>query len=229
MASYYKLPIEERSGIGTGSAREMRRKGKIPTNYYYRGETNQNIAIDKKVFNQAISSGQKVFELELNGETVYAMIKSAQYHPVTEEVIHVDLLRVRRDEKMTVSIPIIMEGEATGATDGGLVTQVTTSIDLECYPTDVPESVSIDISSLELHNSLTAVNIILPEDVSLISAEDTTIVTCSPPKAEVEPKAEEVEGEEDQEVEEGDSSASESESKNDGAKGDEEGESSEES
>ena len=99
MASYYKLPIEKRSAIGTGSARAMRRNGKIPANYYYHGEANQNLAIDKKAFNQAIYSGQHVFEMDLNGETVYAMIKAAQYHPVTEEVMHIDLMRVRRTEK----------------------------------------------------------------------------------------------------------------------------------
>ena len=224
MASYYKLPIEDRSGIGSGSARAMRRNGKIPTNYYYHGEANQNLAIDKKAFYHAIHSGQKVFELEMNGETIYAMIKAAQYNPVTEEVIHVDLMRVRRDEKMTFSIPVVLEGEAVGASEGGLVTHVTTAIDLECYPTDVPESVTIDISGLELHSALTAVEIALPDDATLISAEDTTIVTCNPPKAEVEPEPEEIEVE-DGEVEDGEATKGDG----DKDKGGDEGESSEES
>jgi len=229
MASYYKLPIEDRSGIGSGSARAMRRNGKIPTNYYYHGEANQNLAIDKKAFYHAIHSGQKVFELEMNGETIYAMIKAAQYNPVTEEVIHVDLMRVRRDEKMTFSIPVVLEGEAVGASEGGLVTHVTTAIDLECYPTDVPESVTIDISGLELHSAMTAVEIALPDDATLISAEDTTIVTCNPPKAEVEPEPEEIEVE-DGEVEDGEVEDGEA-TKGDGDKdkGGDEGESSEES
>ena len=203
MASYYKLPIEERSAIGTSSARAMRRNGKIPANYYYHGEANQNLAIDKKAFYQAMHSGQHVFEMDLNGNTVYAMIKAAQYHPVTEEVMHIDLMRVRRTEKMTFSIPVILEGEALGTSEGGIVTKVTTAIELECYPTDVPESVTIDISELELHSTLTAVEILLPEDVSLISPEDTTIVTCNPPKAEVEPEVEEVEADEESEAADG--------------------------
>ena len=197
MASYYKLPMEERSALGTGSARAMRRNGKIPANYYYHGEANQNLAIDKKAFYQAMHSGQHVFEMDLNGDTVYAMIKAAQYHPVTEEVMHIDLMRVRRTEKMTFSIPVVLEGEALGTSEGGIVTKVTTAIELECYPTDVPESVTIDISELELYSTLTAVEILLPEDVSLISPEDTTIVTCNPPKAEVEPEVEEVEADEE--------------------------------
>ncbi|MGY8780085.1 MAG: 50S ribosomal protein L25 [Fidelibacterota bacterium] len=213
MASYFKLPIEERSGIGTGSARAMRRNGKIPTNYYYHGEANQNLAIDKKILYHAIHSGQKVFEMDVNGETVYAVIKAAQYHPVTEDVIHVDLMRVRRTEKMTFSIPVVLDGEAIGAAEGGLVAHVTTAVDIECYPMDVPENVIIDISDLELHSALTAAAIVLPADTSLISAEDITVVTCNPPKAEVEPepKPEEAEGEDsdgdpEKESDEGDTS-----------------------
>ena len=202
MASYYKLLIEERPGTGTGTAREMRRKGKIPANYYYQGEANQNLAIDKKTFNQAINSGQHVFEIDLNGKTIYVMIKDAQYHPVLEEVIHVDLMRVRRTEKMTFSIPILLEGEAVGVSEGGLVTHVTTSIEIECLPTDVPESITLDISELELHSAVTAAELPLSEDVVLISPEETTIATCNPPKAEVEPEPEEIEGEEGEEGEE---------------------------
>ena len=204
MASYYKLTIEERSGLGTSTARAMRRNGKIPANYYYHGESNQNIAIDKKIFNQAVQSGQRVFEVEMNGETLYVMIKAAQYHPVTEEVMHIDLMRVRRTEKMTFSVPVILEGEAAGSTEGGLVAQVASSIDIECFPTDVPENISLDISSLELNGVMTAIELTLLEDIVLISPEDTTIATCNPPRAEVEPEVEELE--EGEEGEEGESS-----------------------
>ena len=201
MASYYKLPTEERSDIGTGSAREIRRNGKIPANYYYHGESNQNLIIDKKIFLHAVKSGQRVFECEINGETVFTMIKDAQYHPVTEDVIHIDLMRVRRDQKMIVSIPIILEGESVGASEGGIVTQATNTVEIECLPTDVPENLIADISALELNSAMTAVDLVLPTDVSLVSPEETTIVTCNPPKAEVEPEPEEVEGEEGEEGE----------------------------
>jgi len=203
MASYYKLTIEQRSELGTSTARAMRRNGKIPANYYYHGESNQNIAIDKKIFNQAVQSGQKVFEVEMNGETLYVMIKAAQYHPVTEDVMHIDLMRVRRTEKMTFTIPIVLEGVAAGTIEGGLVAQVTNSIEIECFPTDVPGNITLDISGLEVNSVMTASELTLLEDVVLISPEDTTIVTCNPPKAEVEPEVEELE--EGEEGEEGES------------------------
>ena len=188
MASYYKLPIEIRTGSGASLARALRRNGKIPANYYYSGEANQNLVIDKKAFNHAIHSGQQVFEVDINNETIYIMIKDIQYHSVTEEVMHVDLMRIRRTEKMTFSIPLVLEGDAVGIDEGGIVAQVATTIDVECFPNDVPESITVDISGLEFNSAMAAEEIVLPVDTLLISAENTTIVTCNPPKAEVEPE-----------------------------------------
>ena len=188
MASYYKLPIEIRTGSGASLARELRRNGKIPANYYYSGEANQNLAIDKKAFNHAIHSGQQVFEVDINNETIYIMIKDIQYHSVTEEVMHVDLMRIRRTEKMTFSIPLVLEGDAVGIDEGGIVAQVATTIDVECFPNDVPESITVDISGLEFNSAMSAEEIVLPVDTLLVSAENTTIVTCNPPKAEIEPE-----------------------------------------
>jgi len=188
MESYYKLPIEIRTGSGASLARELRRNGKIPANYYYSGEANQNLAIDKKAFNHAIHSGQQVFEVDINNETIYIMIKDIQYHSVTEEVMHVDLMRIRRTEKMTFSIPLVLEGDAVGIDEGGIVAQVATTIDVECFPNDVPESITVDISGLEFNSAMAAEEIVLPVDTLLVSAENTTIVTCNPPKAEVEPE-----------------------------------------
>ena len=207
MASYYKLQIEDRLQIGSSSSRAIRRMGKIPINYYYKGETNQNFLIDQKELHQAIRSGQHVFEVSINNETVYVMIKDAQYNPVTEKIIHIDLMRVRRTEKMTFSLPLLLEGSAKGSVEGGIVAQVSSSIDIECFPTDVPESISVDISDLELNGVIIAKDIVLNEDVSLISPQETTIATCNPPKAEEEPEVEELEegleGEEPIEGEEG--------------------------
>ena len=197
MASYFKLTFEKRDQFGNSAARGMRKNGKIPVNYYYSGEENQNLSIDKKSLYQAISTGQHVFEMEMNNETIYAMIKDAQYHPVTEEIIHIDLLRVRRTEKMTFSIPLTLTGNAEGAVEGGIITQVTNVIDIECFPTNVPDTIEVDISSLALGEIFSARDIVLPDDTSLISVEDTTIVACTAPKGETEVEEEIGLGEED--------------------------------
>ena len=218
MASYYKLQIEDRLKIGSSSSRSLRRMGKTPINYYYKGESSKNLLIDQKELHRAIQSGQHVFEVSINNETVYVMIKDAQYNPVTEEIIHLDLMRVRRTEKMIFSLPLVFEGTAVGSVEGGIVTQVSSAIDIECFPTDVPESILVDISDLELNEVIMAKDLTLPDDVSLISPDDTTIATCNPTKAEVEPEDEELaEGEEGAEGDEGTEGTKEGDSKEEGS------------
>ena len=197
MESFFKLNLEPRSKTGNAAARKLRRDGKIPVNYYYGGEENQNMSIDRKILHKAVQSGQQVFELELDGNTIYVTVKEAQYHPVTEEIIHLDLLRVRRDVKMKFSIPLNLVGDSVGAIEGGIVSQSANVIDIECLPTDVPDSIDVDITSLELNGTVFANDIVLPDDTELLSPEDTTIAVCAPPKAEVEVEVPDEEGDED--------------------------------
>ena len=197
MESFFKLNLEPRSKTGNAAARKLRRDGKIPVNYYYGGEENQNMSIDKKILHKAIQSGQQVFELELDGNTIYVTVKEAQYHPVTEQIIHLDLLRVRRDVKMKFSIPLNLVGDSVGAIEGGIVSQLANAIDIECLPTGVPDSIDVDITSLELNGTVFASDINLPDDTELLSPEDTTIAVCAPPTAEVEVEVPDEEGDED--------------------------------
>ena len=197
MESFFKLNLEPRSKTGNAAARKLRRDGKIPVNYYYGGEENQNMSIDKKILYKAIQSGQQVFELELDGNTIYVTVKEAQYHPVTEQIIHLDLLRVRRDVKMKFSIPLNLVGDSVGAIEGGIVSQLANAIDIECLPTGVPDSIDVDITNLELNGTVFASDINLPDDTELLSPEDTTIAVCAPPTAEVEVEVPDEEADED--------------------------------
>ena len=197
MESFFKLNLEPRSKTGNAAARKLRRDGKIPVNYYYAGEENQNMSIDKKILHKAIQSGQQVFELELDGNTIYVTVKEAQYHPVTEQIIHLDLLRVRRDVKMKFSIPLNLVGDSVGAIEGGIVSQLANAIDIECLPTGVPDSIDVDITNLELNGTVFASDINLPDDTELLSPEDTTIAVCAPPTAEVEVEVPDEEGDEE--------------------------------
>ena len=204
---YEQIYVEERTHKGKSKIRALRRDGKIPGVYYYHGEENVNLEIDKKNLYHALSTGQHVFEVTMTGETQYVMIKAIQYHPVTDEVMHVDLMRVRRSEKMIFTIPIILQGEAIGVQEGGVLSQILTAIDINCLPTNVPESINVDISDLELNNTISVIDITdIPDDVEIVTSEESTVATITPPKEEEEPVIEEdeelVEGEEPVEREE---------------------------
>jgi len=207
-SSYYKLNIADRTRTRTKGAKTLRREGLIPGILYYAGETNVNISVDKLVLYHALQSGQHIFEIELDGDTQFTMIKELQYHPVTDEVLHIDLMRVRRSEKMTIFVPLVLVGEAAGVKEGGVLSQSMTQIEISCFPTDVPDQIELNIDDLEMNSSKSVTDITLDnEDIEILSAKELNIVSVHPPAAEEEPEVEELEGEELEEGEEGEEGA----------------------
>jgi len=191
---YEKLDLKERTVKGKSKARSLRRDGMVPGVYYFRGEENVDLQIDKKKLYHAMSSGQHVFEVEMNGATQYVTIKGIQYHPVTDEVLHIDLMQVNMTEKMKFTIPISLEGEAEGVKEGGVLSQILTSIDVNCLPTSVPDNILVDISNMELNSNMTIADIVnIPEGVEILSDPESTIATLAPPKEEEEPVVEDLE------------------------------------
>lgn len=184
MAHYEKLAILDREQTGSQMAKTLRREGKIPANYYYAGEDNVNLALDKKVFRKAVHSGHHIFEVEINGETQYVMIKDVQYHPVTDDIIHVDLMRVRRDQKMTISVPIVLEGTAIGVKEGGIMTQNLSVLEINCLPSEVPDQITVDVSDFELNHVMNVSEITVGENIEIVTAEDMDVLAVVSPKAE---------------------------------------------
>ena len=213
MAQYAKLEIVKREQPGSKAAKAMRKEGKIPANFYYAGEENINFAIDKKVFRRVIQSGQHIFEVDINDSAQYVMIKEVQYHPVTDEIIHIDLMRVRRDEKMTISVPIILEGHALGVKEGGIMTQNLSTLEISCLPADVPDHIIVDVSDFEMNHVMNVGDIIVDAEIEIITAEDMDVLAVIPPREEsLEPEIptdeELAEGEEgDEELAEGEEPA----------------------
>ena len=210
MPNYTELTTDTREALGGSASKSLRSAGKIPAVFYFHGEENQNLVLDKSIFNKAIHSGSHIFEVELSGRKRYVMVKSVQYHPVTEEIIHVDLQGVRMTEKIGISSPIVLEGEAEGVKEGGVLMQNLTTLDIQCLPTDVPENATIDITSLEINHNFTVSDISLGDEIEVVTTEDTTVVTIQPPITEVEPELPEEEleeGEEGEELEEGEEPA----------------------
>ena len=184
-SSYYKLEISNRIDIGTKGAKKERRKGLVPGVLYYSGEDAINISIKKTNLLRAMNSGQRIFEISQDGESQYTMLKHVQYHPVTDDVIHIDLMRVRRSKKMNISVPIYLVGESKGVKEGGILTQSLTQVEISCYPTDVPEQIELNIDQLELNSGLSVGDIDTgSEEIEVISDASLNIVSIMAPAAE---------------------------------------------
>ena len=198
-SSYYKLDVTNRQEIRSKAAKALRKKGMIPGVLYFSGEENVNISIEKSVLFHAMQSGQRIFEIDQDGKSQYTMIKQLQYHPVTDEVIHVDLMRVRRSEKITISVPLVLVGDSIGVKEGGILSQSLNQIEISCFPTDVPEQIELNIENLELNSAKSVADLEIDiEDVDIVTDPSLNIVSITPPASEKE-TVEDVEG-----VEEGD-------------------------
>jgi len=208
-SSYYKLDVSNRTELRSKGARALRKKGLIPGVLYYAGEENVNISIEKSVLFHAMQSGQRIFEIDQDGDSQYTMIKQLQYHPVTDEVIHIDLMRVRRSEKITISVPLVLIGESIGVKEGGVLSQSLNQIEISCFPTDVPEQIELNIEDLELNSAKNVGDLELDlEDVDIVTDSSLNIVSITPPAAEEEVVTE-TDGDEELDVD-GDDSGGES-------------------
>ena len=198
-STYYNLATTERTKFGSKESKNDRKSGLIPAVIYYSGEENIHISIDKSVLFRAIQSSQRIYQIEQNKEKRYVMIKDIQYHPVTDEIIHVDLMRVRRSEKMTISVPIVLKGNPVGVREGGVLSQSLNQVEINCFPTDVPENIELDIEDLELNaaKNVGDLNINI-KDVEIISDSNLNIVSVTPPASEAKEDEEtEIETDED--------------------------------
>lgn len=146
---------------------------------YYSGEKNVNIEVDKSILFHAMQSGQRIFEVDQEGKSQFTMIKDLQFHPVTDEVIHIDLMRVRRSEKMTIIVPLILTGEAIGVKEGGLLSQSINQLEISCFPTDVPEQIELNIEDMELNSAMSVLDIKLQKDIEILTEKEVNVVTIS--------------------------------------------------
>ena len=184
-SSYYKLEISSRNRTGTKESKTARKKGIVPGVLYYSGEGAISISIERSILLRAMNSGQRIFEIIQDGESQYTMLKQVQYHPVTDEVIHIDLMRVRRSEKITISVPIFLVGDAIGVKEGGVLSQSLTQVEISCYPTDVPEQIDLNIDDLGINAALSVGDIDTgSEDIELISDARLNIVSITTPVSE---------------------------------------------
>jgi large subunit ribosomal protein L25 len=144
-----------------------------------------------------------VFEVSYNSETRNAMIKELQRNPVTDEILHADLIQIAMDKVVRVSVPVVTVGDAIGVkTEGGFVDFITREIEIECLPKNIPENIEIDISELHLRQSLKVGDIVVPSEITLVSEPDTILVHIEVPtkeeEIEIEEEEEELIGEEEE-------------------------------
>tara|TARA_B100001123_G_scaffold437379_1_gene569429 strand:- start:1555 stop:2247 length:693 start_codon:yes stop_codon:yes gene_type:complete len=195
MANEFKIDLEKRDDLSKQGVKQLRRDGKIPGVYYSSSSKESTpIVITQGAFHEAVKSGARIFNISVGGKKQNVLFKSVQYHPVTEDVLHIDLYGVRMDQAVTVKVSVNLTGDAIGVReDGGVLNHATNEIDIQCLPGDIPEFVEADISELRLGDAINVGSIQLDEKFTLITPEDTVLASVTHAMQEIEPVAAEEE------------------------------------
>ena len=186
MSKFEKLNVDIRKEHGTSAARRTRLQNKVPAVVYHSGIEATPLSVDKISLNKALRTGQMIFEVNVEDKNQFVLVKEIQYHPVTDEIIHIDFQKVKEDEKISLEVAIRSTGEAQGVKLGGLLVQMLNSVTVKCRPAEIPEFLEIDVTDMEMNTNLFVKDITLPSDVEMITAQDIAVVSVQEPKQESE-------------------------------------------
>lgn len=198
MATDTKLSAEPRAERGKGAARKLRALGRVPAVIYGHGEETRTLTVDAHEFDllrSRVTVENTVIDIKIKGErkAVRALVRELQTHPVKDDVLHVDFYQIHAGEMITVDVPIRLEGQPAGVREGGLMQHTLVSIEVRCSVDAIPESLTLDVSALEIGDSLKVSDLPFPEGVvPQIETERTVCSVIPPTVVAVEEEEEEV-------------------------------------
>lgn len=192
------LKVAPRADFGSRASRRLRRDGLVPGVVYSGGSPATPFQVAEREVQVILHEGQALFDLEVEGsKAVPVVVKEQQHHPVRGSLTHIDLQQVNLKEAIQAEVAIELEGvdSAPGVKGGGVLEHVTREITVEALPTDIPEKIVVDVSAMEVNDTLQLSTVTPPEGVTFVAEEpeEITLVTLSPPRVEevAEPEVEE--------------------------------------
>lgn len=195
MASPQIIKAEKREEFGKGASRRLRREGKIPGVLYEAGIDNVHFAVDRIEMTALVRNegANAVLELDIDGEKLLSMVKHIDQNVLTLEIDHIDLLGVKRGEKVVVEVPVVTEGEAH---PDAVVLQEADVIEVEVDALSIPEEIVVSIEGKEIGEQITAADITLPAGATLTTDPENLIINFTFVQEDTELEAEAAEAEE---------------------------------
>jgi large subunit ribosomal protein L25 len=175
-----KVQAEFRENFGKGFARRLRAAGKIPAVIYGHGTDPVHVALPGHQVSLLVRRANAVLELELGGKQQLTLVKDVQKDPVHQIIEHIDLLVVKKGEKIQVEVPVVIVGEPFAGTIANLDAQ---TVSLEVEATHIPEHIEVDVEGLEDGTHITAADLKLPQGASLVAEPELLVVAISVPAA----------------------------------------------
>ena len=196
MATTATISARSRESRGKGAARQTRREGRIPAVLYGHGEDSVSLSVDANELQKlvhSISIENTIVDLDLgSGEPYKVLIRELQRHPFRDEFVHIDFFHVAMDEKIQVEVPIVLIGTPTGVKNkGGVLDHQLRELEVFCLPGSIPEKIELDVSNLDLGDSIHVSDIQLPDVEILTELDRAVVAVLAPTVMEVEEVAEE--------------------------------------
>lgn len=183
----YELAVETRSEFGSGAMRRARKAGKVPAILYSRNSESKPLYISASEWEALSKHEFNLLTLCEGKEKTAAMVKEVQANYLKSYIVHIDFQEVKMDEKITAAVPVHAgHEEAAGVSKGGILEQVIHEIEVTCLPADLPEAIEVDISGLEVGDSMHISEVKLPENVELNSDPELVVFHVAKPMSEEE-------------------------------------------
>ena len=192
MKDFTEISVQSRDVLGSSSSTKLRRDQRLPAVIYSAGSDAISISVDTREFSNAARGAKlatifkfKSDDSELNGQI--AFVKEIQKEPIKDRLLHIDFLKIKEGESVNVKIPVTVSGDPIAIREGrAKKSQSTYELEVSCLPSIIPDSVNVDITSLEAGESIISKDVKLPDGVSLVSSGNQTIVTLKTPSAQKE-------------------------------------------
>ena len=178
------LTLSTRDTFGSREGRRLRKTGEVPGILYGRGRDPQPFSVNEHELRATLKAGHALFDADLAGDTVPVIVKDQQHHPVRGDYVHLDLLEVDLKQVIHAVVQVDLTGveDAPGVVQGGVLDQGTREIHIEALPTDIPDSIVIDVSALEMNEAFNLSQATIPAELTVLDdAEETVIATIVPP------------------------------------------------
>ncbi len=183
-----KLSAVARTNFGKGSARQLRRDGRVPAVVYGHGAEPVHFSVDAHELFLAIKGqANALLTVDLDGEDILALVKDVQRHPLSRQLVHADLLRVSKGEKVDVEVPVELVGESASGTMANIEIQL---LLVKAPATNLPEVITVDVEGREDGAHVTVADLVLPSDVECELDAEAVVVVISAEATEEEPEAE---------------------------------------
>jgi large subunit ribosomal protein L25 len=190
MAQTVTLGAARRSDAGKGAARQLRLSGRIPAVIYGHGREPQSLSLGEAELDRVLKGlevGSALFDLDVEGTPVKALVREIQRHPFRAKILHVDFLEIHAGEKITVQLAIHLTGSPDGVRNGGgVLDQALRDLTIRVLPQDIPDRLEVDVTELRLGQSLHVSDLRIP-NVEIITDPGKTVCSVVAPKVEAEP------------------------------------------